>query len=112
MKREIERELPVDQDCKSIFLQFSSQRSSSGISFCPIKLRVERRNEQEGSVGGIVLACAILLLFLASVGLYGVVWYLTTQRTTELGIRMALGAQTEQLLQLMLIDGLRPALFG
>ena len=38
--------------------------------------------------------------------------YLTTQRTTELGIRMALGAQRDQLLQLMLVDGLRPALFG
>ena len=59
-----------------------------------------------------VLAFAILSLLLASVGLYGVLSYLTTQRTTELGIRMALGAQRDQLLQLMLIDGLRPALFG
>jgi hypothetical protein len=33
-------------------------------------------------------------------------------RTSELGIRMALGAQRDQLLQLMLMDGLRPALFG
>jgi ABC-type antimicrobial peptide transport system permease subunit len=38
--------------------------------------------------------------------------YLTAQRTTEPGIRMALGAQRGQLLQLMLVDGLRPALFG
>jgi predicted permease len=61
---------------------------------------------------GLVLAFAILSLLLASVGLYGVLSYLTTQRTTELGIRMALGAQRDQLLHLMLIDGLRPALFG
>jgi putative ABC transport system permease protein len=60
----------------------------------------------------LVLAFAILSLLLASVGLYGVLSYLTTQRTTELGIRMALGAQRDQLLQLMLVDGLRPALFG
>ena len=60
----------------------------------------------------LVLAFAILSLILASVGLYGVLSYLTTQRTSELGIRMALGAQRDQLLQLMLIDGLRPALFG
>jgi predicted permease len=60
----------------------------------------------------LVLAFAILSLLLASVGLYGVLSYLTTQRTTELGIRMALGAQRDQVLQLMLMDGLRPALFG
>ncbi|HEY1894976.1 MAG TPA: ABC transporter permease [Terracidiphilus sp.] len=60
----------------------------------------------------LVLAFAILSLLLASVGLYGVLSYLTTQRTMELGIRMALGAQRDQLLQLMLVDGLRPAVFG
>lgn len=60
----------------------------------------------------LVLAFAVLSLILASVGLYGVLSYLTTQRTSELGIRMALGAQRDQLLQLMLMDGLRPALFG
>ncbi len=60
----------------------------------------------------LVLAFAILSLILASVGLYGVLSYLTTQRTSELGIRIALGAQRDQLLQLMLMDGLRPALFG
>jgi putative ABC transport system permease protein len=60
----------------------------------------------------LVLAFAVLSLLLASVGLYGVLSYLTTQRTSELGIRMALGAQRDQLLQLMLLDGLRPAVFG
>ena len=60
----------------------------------------------------LVLAFAILSLLLASVGLYGVLSYLTTQRTTELGIRMALGAQRDQVLRLMLVDGLRPALVG
>ena len=60
----------------------------------------------------LVLAFAMLSLLLASVGLYGVLSYLATQRTTELGIRMALGAQRDQLMRLMLVDGLRPALFG
>jgi predicted permease len=59
-----------------------------------------------------VLAFAILSLVLASVGLYGVLSYLTTQRTTELGVRMALGAQRDQVLWLMLLDGLRPAIIG
>jgi len=60
----------------------------------------------------LVLAFAILSLLLACVGLYGVLSYLMTQRSTEIGIRIALGARREQVLRLMLADGLRPALFG
>ena len=60
----------------------------------------------------LVLAFALLSLVLASVGLYGVLSYLTTQRTGEIGIRIALGAQRERVLRQMLGDGLRPALYG
>ena len=59
-----------------------------------------------------MLGFAILSLILASVGLYGVPSYLTTQRTGEIGVRMALGAQRQEVLRLMLGDGLRPALYG
>ena len=54
----------------------------------------------------------MLSLMLASVGLYGVLTYLTTQRTGEIGLRMALGAERRQVLRLMLGDGMRPALYG
>ena len=60
----------------------------------------------------LVLAFAVLSLVLASVGLYGVLSYLMTQRTAEIGVRLALGAQREHVLRLMLGDGLRPALYG
>ena len=60
----------------------------------------------------LVLSFAVLSLLLASVGLYGVLSYLMTQRTNEIGIRIALGAQRDQVLRLMLVDGLRPAVFG
>ena len=55
---------------------------------------------------------ATLSLLLAAVGLFGVLSYLVAQRTGEIGIRIALGAQREQILRLMLVDGLRPAVIG
>jgi predicted permease len=60
----------------------------------------------------LVLAFAGLSLLLAAVGLYGVLSYLVTQRTPEIGIRIALGARRGQLLQLVMLDGLKPALIG
>ncbi len=73
---------------------------------------IERSLGNASLSASLVLAFAVLSLMLASVGLYGVLSYLTTQRTAEIGIRIALGAQREQVLRLMLADGLRPAIIG
>ena len=73
---------------------------------------IERSLGNASLSASLVLGFAVLSLMLASVGLYGVLSYLTTQRTGEIGIRIALGAKRQQVVRMMLGDGLRPALYG
>ncbi len=71
--------------------------------------------EQTGSARfylTILTSFALLAVLLAGIGLYGVVAYLVAQRTRELALRMALGADQKNIVRHVVLRGLKPALLG
>jgi predicted permease len=86
--------------------------SLPGYDIYTIEQLVDRSTASQAFSATLVLAFAVLSLLLAAIGLYGVLSYLVTQRVREIGIRIALGAQRSHVLQLVLVDGLRPVVIG
>ena len=65
-----------------------------------------------GMIKTILISFALLGLFLAALGLYGVIARLVVQRTPEIGVRMALGEQAGDVVWLILGTGLRLIVYG
>src|SRR5262245_38165082 len=73
---------------------------------------IEGSFKQSSFAVTILAIFATLALLLAALGIYGVMSYLVAQRTNEIGIRMALGANRKDVLNLILKHGIKLAIIG
>jgi ABC-type antimicrobial peptide transport system permease subunit len=91
------------------------QREMPGASYVTITPFDEIIGSQKRSweLGAMMFTVfGVLALVLAAIGLYSVIAYNVTQRTHELGVRVALGAQVRDVVTLVVKDGLRVAVIG
>ncbi len=78
----------------------------------PVRDYVSERLDGERALSRLLVICGALALALAGLGLYGVTAYGVTRRTREIGVRMALGAEDRDVLQLFVREALRLAAYG
>ncbi|HEY4249404.1 MAG TPA: ABC transporter permease [Lacunisphaera sp.] len=82
------------------------------LDLLPVPALIARNTDDLKLINQLLVGFATLGLFLAALGIYSVIARLVVQRTSEIGIRMALGAQIRDVLRLIVTAGLRMALVG
>ena len=78
----------------------------------PLPVLMRETIAQERLLAKLATAFGILALLLAAIGLYGVMTYAITRRTSEIGLRVALGAQRGDIVRMVLRDGLGVVVIG
>ncbi len=106
---------PTDAQSLTNLVRQEIAKMDRNVSVSQIKVFDEYINESVAAprfnslLLGVFAATALLL---TAIGLYGVVAYSVTQRTQEIGIRMALGARTSDVLQMIVREGMKLVLIG
>jgi predicted permease len=96
-------------------IQHELREASGGLPVASVKTMEQTmaRSTSAQNFNALVLTifgCSALLL--ASIGIYGLMAYSVAQRTHEIGIRLALGAESGRIRNVVVLQGLRPALMG
>jgi predicted permease len=103
MRLEVRTQLPAET-IRRVIKSVDATLPVQNIS--PMQTLIEDDLQQERLIAKLSGAFSVLALLLASVGLYGVMSYLTQRRTVEVGIRMALGASSGSVVKMVLREAL------
>ncbi len=103
---------PLGRVSSAIQQALQSKLPGAPIEVRPLSAQVEATIVQERMMATLAGGFGLLALTLACVGLYGLLAYSVAQRTKEIGIRMALGAQGTRVVTLVLKRGARLVLIG
>ena len=90
----------------------SLDRTLPAYSMNPLSTVISSSIAQQRFSMMLLAGFALIALFLAAVGLYGVVAYSVSQRTREIGLRMAIGAEPGQVLRMVVGGGMKLAIAG
>ena len=99
-------------------LKFMGQTASQLEGAAPLILPAKMEDmvavsiKEEKIILQLVSVFSVLAIVLASIGVYGVSDNLVSQRTNEIGVRMALGARPSVILKWVLLNGLKPVIYG
>lgn len=108
----VETALPPDTVTPWIRTQIAKLDPTVPVDIAPMHERVSKLADRPRFESALLGFFAFTGLLMAVIGLYGVTAYMVTQRTQELGVRMALGASRSNILRLILWDGVRLIALG